>query len=211
MSVINDIIEQWLDQGRAFTAYEVTLEARKQGEKGRHKDLKNIIHLDTSLQDAVNFGDYLKTNVDVGASTKAILYHPDTYDPTSYQALPKADEPSTPVQVPVTPATSVLSSGTSTPVVAKTGHCLDYRNRLFIPKSYLADIGVSAGEKVSIFNEGSLVVVRKAQDGDVALSTLKVEKDGEIRIAQSTLVSGGLTCSQFNIEAKNNTLEIKAS
>lgn len=195
MSVINEIIEQWLDQGRAFTAYEVTLEARKQGEKGRHKDLKESIHSDSSLKDAVEFGDYVKTNVDVGASSKAILYHPDTYDPTSYQPLNSAPSQSTPsipqeVKFPSNPE-----------------YCLDYRNRLFIPKSYLAQIAVP-GENVSIFSEGSKVLVKKHQPVDSPLTTLKVEKDGEIRISQSTLISAGLTGNKFNLFVNNNVLEI---
>lgn len=204
-ATLNQIITDWTNTGRAFTAYEVSLEAKKQGLQERHANLRDEIH---QLMDAaLSFGNYRRTNVSVGSGLTAMLFHPDTYDVNQYQPLDRSaldrKSSTTPVFNPAPASTSPVTTPTT------SGYALDFRNRLMVRKTFLEGIGANFGDTVGVFVEAGKASIRSFDPlQDTPHTTLKVERDGEVRVSQSTLMAAGFTGSNFNIQLTNSQIEI---
>lgn len=91
--IINAVVKEFITQSRAFTAFDVSLEAKSRGATERHRDMKDFIHQSSVLNDEMQYGNYTKTLVyvgdDGGNKLQAFLYHPTNYDPNSYVPQPR--------------------------------------------------------------------------------------------------------------------------
>jgi len=122
--LIQEVADELVNDDKAFTAFEVSLEVQKRAKKNglpheRHREMKNTTH--RTLQQFVDNGVYEQTLADVGAPTRAFLYHPPGFDVSSYVPLERRDKPQT--QPPQTAASSAgnSSAGTSSPGLSTTG------------------------------------------------------------------------------------------
>lgn len=208
IGTIETIVQEWIAQGRAFTAYEVSREAQSRGIRERHANLRNHVHGCSVLQDAVNFGDYQRDNVPVGSGLNAILFHPDNYDISQYQPLDRNDG---------TTATATAPAVTTTPTTAPTVSVfdvdefeLDFRNRLLVRKGFVTGIGANPGDLVGVFVENNMAVIRKHDPlgGSLPTAQMRVERDGEVRVSKSSLEAAGLTGDKFSIEVNGSQIEI---
>jgi hypothetical protein len=218
MTRLENTVRQFLDEGRMFTGYDVTLETRNRDKiKLRHSDCRGAVHDMQFLTDAVDFGHdvsgqtvkWNKTQIDMGNGAWAFVYHPDTVDPNGYQARQTAQTTAPSVQTTPTVATVVddtddskdsggeNNDGTFTP---------DYRNRLFIKVSFVRSIGLKPGDDVIVIadmTKQSITLqgeVPTKTDSGITVSTQRVERNGDFRLSSATLRSAGLTCSKFKIE-----------
>jgi hypothetical protein len=225
--IIDTVVKEFLDRGQAFTAFEVSLEAKKRGANERHRDMKNYIHQSAGLNDEMEFGDYTKTLVSVGNEggqpLQAFLYHPKSYDPNTYKPLERKGGGSPPLipQVP-TPslAASAAPSATATldPDEPDDGsYAVDYRNRLMIPTKFLRGISANPGELVHVYAEsdgvGNCIYLSKTaptKDG-VTSKTQMVERNGDLRLSQTTLQSSGLSGTNFLIENNSDSVKVSAA
>ena len=223
--IIDTVIKEFLDRGQAFTAFEVSLEAKKRGATERHRDMKNYIHQCAGLNDEMEFGDYSKTLVSVGNEggqpLQAFLYHPKSYDASTYKPLErKGGAPPTPTPALPALAASTTPNGTGTAVLDPDepddgSYAVDYRNRLMIPTKFLRGISANPGELVHVYSEsdgvGNCIYLSKTaptKDG-VTSKTQMVERNGDLRLSQTTLQGSGLSGTNFLIE--NNTDAVKVS
>jgi retron-type reverse transcriptase len=83
-SLIDQIVEEHVQAGTMFTAYDVTLEARKRGGNVRHNEARDRVH--ELFQRGLMGAAYQRTTIDVGAPTKPFLYHHYTTDPNQYKS-----------------------------------------------------------------------------------------------------------------------------
>lgn len=83
-SLIDQIVEEHVQASTMFTAYDVTLEARKRGGNVRHNEARDRVH--ELFQRGLMGAAYQRTTIDVGAPTKPFLYHHYTTDPNQYKS-----------------------------------------------------------------------------------------------------------------------------
>lgn len=85
IDILWDIIEKKMENKEAFTAFDITMAAKKQGCTSRHKDIKNTIHrLIANNDNYVDF-EYDKELIDIpGIDKKAYLYRPEGYNTEDY-------------------------------------------------------------------------------------------------------------------------------
>lgn len=215
MDMLEKTVRQFLDEGRMFTAYDVTIETRdRESVKMRHKDVRGACHEISLLSDACDFGyndpnsqtvEWDRSRVDMPSGQWAFVYHPSNLDPNNYQPQGKIQ------------AKTALALTQPTPSVASTpsdsggknndgSFSTDYRDRLFIPTSFLRDAGMKAGDECYVICDKNNSLIILAADGtnfngtDVKITTLRVERDGDLRLSSATLKSADLDADKFVIE-----------
>lgn len=89
--LIDRIVQDKIQAGEMFTAYDVTLEARRRGGNVRHNDVRDLVH---EFFEQGRFGaGYNRSLIDVGAPVKPFLYHRFSDDPNQYKPSPPAVSP----------------------------------------------------------------------------------------------------------------------
>lgn len=225
-SLIQEVAQEFVQQDRAFTAFEVSLEVQKRQKANgeaveRHRNIKNDIH--RTLQGYVDSGVYLKSLQDVGAPTQAFLYYPPTYDPTQYQALSRNDS-SAPVAAvvgsalslpPVTSGIGLLSSadddGDDGDLADKQGRTGDARGAVCIPTYILRAAQFSPGDVAfacadSRNGEAVLVLAKQLPAGLSKQTSYTVDPSNNIRVTTYTLNKAGLDGSNgydFDVDGVN--------
>lgn len=216
MNKLEKTVRQFLEEGRLFTGYDVTIETRtRERIKLRHEDCRGAIHEMQFLTDAVEFGfdlngqtvRWAKTQAPVGHGQWAFVYHPANVDPSGY--TPRQVSAPNPVAssasaapAPTIPDGQTDSGGQNTDGTFST----DYRNRLFIQTRFLRDLGLKAGDDVHIVPDGNskkLTLVADPapfQNTGLRLGSQRVERNGDLRLSSATLGCASLTTSKFKIE-----------
>jgi len=105
---VNEIIKTWVEEGKLFTALDVSLEVKKTMPFARHREVRDVVRSEYADMQSSGYG---RTDIDVtlndGSTTKAMLYHPlsDSWDlDAKYDAQKRAQ-------------TLKASTATSTPAV----------------------------------------------------------------------------------------------
>lgn len=80
---VQQIVLNHVNAGTMFTAYDITVEARKLGLQLRHDEGKDIVH--EMFQTGAMGASFNRSIVDVGAPTKPFLYHRFDLDPSLYR------------------------------------------------------------------------------------------------------------------------------
>jgi hypothetical protein len=214
-ALIAAVVSEWTDASFPFTAFQVSKEVQRrlksQGQPFvRHNDMKNEIHKCQQLADASEFGDYTQTLVPV-AGTQAFLYHPTSFDASTW--TPTTDVPTsigTPA-VSVAPLAAAVSSiaGALTAAPASTddddegddgSFVTDYRGRLMVPVQYLRNLGLKATDTVYVnSNVNEVTLCASTPSGSVSKART-VERNGDLRVLTTELQASGLSGNKFNIE-----------
>lgn len=119
--IVDNVCTLWTQQGRAFTAYEVTKEvqARLTEKKMgfvRHRDLRDYYRDCPTLQAALQNGYASTLRPMENGGTEAWVYHPTGYDASQYQPLDRQNGTHLPPQVPS--SNMVTSSPVAAPVMS---------------------------------------------------------------------------------------------
>src|SRR5882672_3198958 len=94
---INEVVQEWIRAGKMFTAFEVSLEAKKRGAEERHRNMREYEH-ETIFRLGIERGDYTRTLMDVGAPEQAWVYHTLAGNPYDYVPLDRGDMEPVPAQ-----------------------------------------------------------------------------------------------------------------
>jgi hypothetical protein len=170
MDKMEATVKDFLDQGRMFTGYDVTIETRTREKMMlRHQDVRGAVHEMVSLNDAMDFGHQMlngtvakwrKTQKDMPGGGWAFVYHPDNVDPNGYQprnqnVISSHNRSATysPASVAVCPAPTLSISAANDGATTDSGganddgtFATDYRERLMIPTRFMKDAGIKAGD-----------------------------------------------------------------
>lgn len=229
MAKLEQTVRQFLDQGRMFTGYDVTIETRQREDlKLRHNDCRGAVHEMQFLNDAVEFGHDIngqtvswgKTQVNMNGNGWAFVYHPKHIDPQTYQ--PQTTQAASAPRIPVA---AVATSPVSVPAVVDDADDkkdsggqnsdgtfqTDYRNRLFIPTRFVRDLGLKAGDTIYIVVDDSRQTISMHSDtpqSQTSFNSQVVERNGDLRLSGAVLRQAGLTGSKFKIEQSNGVLEV---
>jgi len=218
-SKINEVVTTWTEEGRMFTAFEVSLNLKEQGVRERHRNLRDHVH-----QAIFTIGgpkDYSRTLMDVGAPEQAWVYHPQTSSPYRYRPLDRSgfnplppDDPN--VAVPALRRQRGLVWGSAAQAGVPPGaYGTDQRGRVCIPVTLLHAIGAEAGERVKVQctpeREQLTIALQGEQESVAADTSYTVEQDGNVRLTQSTLDKagiGGMQC--YRIDGDSTLITVRA-
>lgn len=236
---IDEVVKEWIAQGRAFTSYDVSKEVQNRfktagtinwGEH-RHSQLRDYYRNCPPLRNEVEYGDYKEQVVDVGQGLQATLYFPTSYDVANYKPLPRHGGPTRTQAAPLSPVstrhsvpslTSVPASSTSTPTVRNPPSVLsddtikvqDKLSILRIPKSVMLAAGFIPGDEVYVVKDNDTVVLSK-QDPGLAATTLaikKVEDRGGLRFYRSVRAKVlGMNGDTFNVKADSSQKKVSVA
>jgi len=106
---VQQIVLGKIAAGEMFTAFDITLEARKLGIQLRHDEGKEIVH--ELFQTGVMSASYNRSVIDLGAQVKPFLYHRFDMDPQAYSGRNTSGSASTQPNTPPTPNPSPSQSG----------------------------------------------------------------------------------------------------
>lgn len=217
--LIDTIVSDWVGETRPFTAFEVSLEAKKRGADERHRDMKGYIH--QSLQREVDFGNYVRTLVPVGneqgQQLEAYLYHPDGYDVSLYQPLnrnyrtPQQVGSSIPALTHQTSATSVADDEEDDLSVDNT-YELGVNDTLLVRKQYLESIGLEPGDTIYVYSDNLGELALSKNDPSLPTSRQQiVHTRGYVRLSKQRLQEFGLYGQKFEVAQDFNKVIVKGA
>jgi hypothetical protein len=179
-----------------FSAFDITVELRRQGVAERHKNLKGVVH--QAFADG-RMGDWQKTMVTFpNAPIPAWLYHPPGADVAGYMAglqgppvaivqpPPQAQAPVPPAPPPAAPRTGVGSGVVKDPGVS----CL------YVPSTLAAKVGITPGNKAYMAISGKYVEIGPSPFTPnglcMPLRKVHVDKYRNVRVPNTALLKAGL-------------------
>lgn len=233
---IEQTIKQFLDEGRMFTGYDVTLETRtRENVQMRHKDVRGGIHEIQCLVDAIEWGHedgqgndvkWKKSQISMPSGQWAFVYHAETADPNQYQAqgqtfqqvsqqVSQAQSQAVATQTPVVTAVRGQSNGNSDSGGQNSDGTFstDYRNRLFIRTGFLKDLGLEKDNTVYVVidSDNNRILLTKDypksfDDPNYSVNNQQVERNGDLRLSSKTLRTAGLDIAE-NFVIENSEVE----
>jgi hypothetical protein len=169
---VNDVVAEFVSQNKVFTAYDVTVAARKRTSHNvRHADVRlavmGIINNDTANRVA-NAADYVFTMLSLNDPSKGnpqvIVYHPLSVDPYTHPMV----LPNTVAPAPVDDGSTVPADDGQGNVIPFDGIDLTVEGRLNIPKKVLSQ-ACPVGGSYDIKVNGTIVSRFPNLDGRVRL------------------------------------------
>jgi bifunctional DNA-binding transcriptional regulator/antitoxin component of YhaV-PrlF toxin-antitoxin module len=231
MDKLSETVKRFLDEGRMFTAYDVTVETRNHNKMSlRHQDVGGAAHEVEHLSDAMDFGHdtagggttkWQRTRRDVpgGNGSWTWVYHPDYADPAAFQfrgaQVAKMPLPAHVTGAKPAPANAIAqvndgNTADSGGEQADGTFAVDFRRRLMIPTRYMKEAGIAPGDSCYVIADAQsnsvLITKEDASLLSLALTVQKVERDGELRLSSRTLASAALTDTAFVIETADKKL-----
>ena len=211
---IEDVIQQFVDEQRMFTAYDVTCQIREVvGAKVniRHNEIKNDIHREMA-QHLDN--DWNKSLQDVGAPVAAFVYYHFMSDPTTYEPRSRSDSKKSTAPSAATAATASSTDDGDDDATATVGSsdafAVDGRSRLLIPTSFMQQLGVASGDEVKIYKELDFILVSKDDQQLRELAALKVDNHGYLYLSPRILGEGNLgDVQKFDVTSTDSGVEVK--
>lgn len=218
IDTIREVVQEFTDQNKMFTAYDVSVATRVRATaKGlpfvRHNDMKEEIH--KAMDQFLMCDAYDKSLQDVGAPTKAFVYFPkDGTDPANY--VPQLRSGPTP-----TSAAPVVTPAAATPAAANDsddgdGRKPDARGTVCIPNYLLRTAGFQPSDQAAVWSEkdGSddvLCIGKVLPTGKNALASYTVDYHGNVRVTKSVLDSAGFGGVQaFDFEGDASVVKVRA-
>lgn len=227
---LEQTVREFLDQGRMFTGYDVTIETRERERMQlRHESVNADIHEISILTDAVEFGHdnssnqtvrWGKSQVNMPNGKWAFVYHPSNVDPNGYHPRGASTSVSIgpptgmPIGLPVAICPAPALSASVTDSVSDSGgqnadgsFQTDYRGRLFIRTEFLREVGLNAGDMASVVADQAnkkIYLVSDPSNFQGAVSTQMVERKGHLRLSSATLKTADLTASKYVITNGNH-------
>ena len=86
---IDGVVRNWLEEGKMFTAFEISLAAKELGVDERHRNMKHYVH-EAIAREASDL-TWTRTLLDVGAPVQAWVYHGLRDNPFTYVPLDRRD------------------------------------------------------------------------------------------------------------------------
>jgi len=222
---IHDVVTDFVNGGRMFTAFEVSLEVQKQQKTAgetpeRHRNMKREIHgelqqyLSTSLYNCQNHS----VGADGGQQLLALVYYPAGADPSTYVPLDRSDSPKT-TSVPA--ATSMVTS-VSTPSLSLSignsdsndsdssdkGRKPDARGVVCVPNFLLRVAGFQHKDIAYVISRqenGKDVIVLTKRPSITPIATYTVDTYQNVRITRATLDAAGIGKDGATYDFEGNT------
>jgi retron-type reverse transcriptase len=96
--LVAQIVEEKVVHGEMFTAYDITVQARKLGSNVRHHEVRDLVH--ELYEQGRMSAAYTRSLINVGAPTQPYLYHRYSDNPGSYRTPAPTSPSTTPAPAP---------------------------------------------------------------------------------------------------------------
>jgi hypothetical protein len=232
LDLMEKTVRQFLDEGRMFTAYDVTIETRNREKiKLLHSETKGAVHEVPALVDAIEYGyadqggnnvSWQKSQIPMPNGHWAFVYHPANLDPQTYQ--PRQTNGGS---AQATTVQTLATSSNPTPAVlglpstaSDSGgenddgtYSPNYHGCLFIPTKFVREAGLAPGDLCHIVTDKNNKMIflvaddAQFQNNGFGITTKRVERNGDLRLYSRTLKEADLSEAKYRIENvdRNNT------
>jgi hypothetical protein len=178
--IMQEVVEEFVQDERAFTAFDATQEGMQRGTTERHRSLKGQVH--ANMQSGLSDGSYERSLIPTPTGD-AWLYHPAGYDVQKHAQRLQIDAAQS--------AGRMSRNSTAYPKTGKSDgeqkqRQIDNDGRLNIPVDFLVSIGCRAGATIQVGSVNDEMVLSKKL-GDDAVADYVVNGDGRVRVGQSVL------------------------
>ena len=196
--IVEEVVDEFITQGKMFTAWDVTKVAKQRGADEPHRFLKGAVHGMFADGTLPNSG-YSRSIINVG-SPPPWVYHPVNADPQDYEdEILNGQGSSSPTDGVQTAVNHTVT------VTAASASCfkrdVDKDGRLCIPKPLLLELNLTAGEMVDVFVNHTDIEVCP-HDGNLQPDAVfSVNKDGRIRLGPALM---GTSKRSRTIEIRKN-------
>lgn len=200
--LVEDAIDEKINSGDMFTAFNITRAVRSDGTRARHEDVKSVVH---QIFNSGKMGNYTRSQINVaGANIQPFLYHPVGADITEYD--PGADRPQKPAHAPAPTSTpsDPADDDSDDGILRRTGR----EGYLYIPGVMVRDIGLNKSEKAHVYRSGSQVLISKSDDVSkgTLLGIYSVDVKGNVRLHANQLPSGG---PNYRVKVSNGDVVVE--
>jgi hypothetical protein len=193
--IMEQVIREKVGRGEMFTAFEVSLEARGRGGDERHRHMKHVVH--QAFTSGLMGTDYTRSLVSIPGGGSAWLFHRVWDDPGAFLPLARSH-----------------SQGNGHSRNGDDGYRVDRRARICIPAGLLRRVGLQPGDEALVVASPrttglkltrSLSPARRAK----VLARYRVDRYGNVRIAQRTLTRAQLGGRRYDLAGNKNRVTIR--
>jgi hypothetical protein len=194
---VEQIVQEKCQAGEMFTAFDISVEAKRRGSQERHRDMKVVVH--HCFDQGIMGPAYQRNLIPIpGVPAKAWLYYHYQSDPYSYQAQARS-------QAPTKRRGRTSSDG---------AYQVDKRARICIPARLLRQAGFRPGEHVLVVAAARakhLLLTRQqpTTPEQQVLSVYRVERHGNVRIVQGTLKKAQLGGSAYDMDGDSQQVTLR--
>lgn len=211
MDKLTETVKTFLDEGRMFTGYDVTIETRNKNKiKIKHEDVRGAIHEIAILTDAIEFGydgpdgttNWSKTQKMMPNNSYAFVFHPSNLDPDQYQGRNTNTNTVNYIGA-IAPSLSISSKTNTKNTNQRDGFFVrDKRGRLMVTTSFMKKAEIESGSICYVIPdlEKDTIVICKV---NLATSGIvrKIEKNGDLRLSKESIKMANLdSVNEFVIE-----------
>lgn len=178
-----DVVNDLIDKGKMFTAYDVTRIVRGAGIKCYHNQVRDIVH--ELYREQKMDCEYGRNAIDINGASPYVYHHymddPNTYDPNVL--VPKDDSD-------VTDQLEKDSAFVNA----------DHRGRIYIGPNFIRKLDVEPGDTVYVYSVANgEIIVSDLSPSLLGVKTYTVDKDNAIRIGLSVHRAAGLKGEIFEV------------
>jgi len=221
VSEIENAVNDFVNNGTMFTAWDVTLAVRKTVKaKVQHYEVKREVH---NMFDNGNMVGYNRELANLpNVDPQPWIYHPPTANPKNYTGKPVAPAAAAlpaPTVAAAAPAGSMtaLDDGADIGGDGSVVYKWDTTDRLCIPNKLIREMGLKSGEEVEVVctvPPGNEVSVFKKGTPDYTsglshVATYMVDTYDNVRITRGALNKIGLSAVAFEIERNGDEIKVK--
>lgn len=217
VSEIENVVNDLVNNGTMFTAWDVTLAVRKTVKaRVQHFEVKREVHQMFDNGNMVGYNRELANlpNVD----PQPWIYYPPSADPKTYTGKPVAPAAAAALPAP-TPVASMtaLDDGADIGGDGSVVYKWDTTDRLCIPNKLIREMGLKQGDEVEVVcavppgNEVSVFQKGKPDytKGLSNVATYVVDTYDNVRITRGALNKIGLSAVAFEIERNGDEIKVK--
>lgn len=202
--VVETIVDEFVNKGLMFTAFDVTKEARKRNIDDNHYNLKNYIH---KMFQELSTRGYSRSLFVFPNNTSAWVYHPSSKDYIEYD--PNAIHQEENISTAQSNMQFVTNFQKKT--VDYEHRFVDNNNRLLISRKFIKQLNANPGDKIYISQEKNLSLILSLDyNYSYPICHYSVNADGRVRIGYKILKSANIhNCSTgYEISFDNNKILI---
>jgi hypothetical protein len=198
--LIEQVLQEKVQRGEMFTALDVSLETQKRGVQERHRNMRQVVH--QYFEGGYMGSHYTRTLVSIpGAPSAAWLYHLTSDQPANFQPLSRAGMNNR----------SQRARKASNP--ATDGYSIDRRARVCVPVRLLRQAGFQPGDEAYVIVDGGSQGLALSKTCPRAhkqsLTSYRVDRYGNVRIAQGTLRRASLGGQTYDLDSDGTKILIR--
>ena len=219
LNEIVDVVNEFVNDGNMFTAWDVTVAVRKRSkDRVQHFEVKKEVH---RMFDNGSMSSYNRQLANLpNISPQPWLYFPPSADPSAYTGKP-AVAPAAALPSPTSSMTA-LDDGVDIAADGSIVYKFDSTDRLCVPNKLVREMGLKAGDEVEVLctvpATSEVCVVPKNAGGSTTnptfssqVATYVVDRYDNVRISRAALTKIGINGVAFEIErdVPSNTVKVK--